>query len=186
MHRPEFEAPLPCYSHPPEEPFKMPLIDPVTMSSSIAQASKAQSCTSTPKDGSNLPQSHAQLQPTQVLPTQAAQTARHALPALQAAIFLFRFKSLVADPVSTMWSTLPVVAAIQAAYALVCLPVAGSSRPSRRPRPGEKKKDSGGPNVIVVCPSLSLKQTPLLQAVTWANAPTKTRPSSSPSSSPSP
>ncbi|OIW28535.1 hypothetical protein CONLIGDRAFT_681489 [Coniochaeta ligniaria NRRL 30616] len=119
------------------------------MSSSISKASKGRSGSSTPKDSSNVPQSQTQLHPTQTLPTPAAQTARHALPALQAALFIFCFRSLVANPVSTMWSTLPFVALIQAAYALVCLPVAGSSRPSRKPRPGEKRKDGGGSNAFV-------------------------------------
>ncbi|KAL2266254.1 hypothetical protein VTJ83DRAFT_5606 [Remersonia thermophila] len=67
------------------------------------------------------------LRPVQTKPTQLARTARHALPALQAALFLARFRALVADPVAEMSMTLPVTAALQVTYALACLPVAGSS-----------------------------------------------------------
>jgi hypothetical protein len=150
FRRPDFEVGPPPSRFNAQQPPKMPLIDPVTMSASVAKSSKGQANTVAPSDSSNAPQSQLQLQPTHTLPTQAAQSARHALPALQAAIFIFRFKSLVADPVSTMWSSLPIVVILQAAYAFVCLPVAGSSRSSRKPRPGEKKKDGGGSNVIVV------------------------------------
>jgi phosphatidylinositol glycan class F len=122
----------------------------------MEKAGKASSAASTPKDTANGSQSQSQLQPTHILSTPTAQAARHALPALQAALFIYRFKDLVADPVPTMWSTLPLVAIIQAAYALLCLPVAGSAKPSRKPRPGEKKKDGSGPNVFVVRATLTL------------------------------
>lgn len=104
------------------------------------------------------------LHPTHILPSPSAQTAKHALPALQLAIFLIRFDSLVQNPVSTLWTSLPLVIVIQAAYAYVCLPVAGSGRGARKHRPGEKKKE-GGPNVyaaILLSLLLSLSITPFL------------------------
>jgi phosphatidylinositol glycan class F len=126
----------------------MPLIDPVTMSSSITKTAKA-SPTANLKEPAD-PSESQPLHPTHLLSSPSAQTAQHALPALQLGIFLIRFESLVANPVWTLWTSLPLVALIQAAYVLTCLPVAGSGRGARKHRPGEKKKD-GGSNVYVVC-----------------------------------
>lgn len=123
----------------------MPLVDPVTMSSSSSSASAAAG-----KPPTELHPIHAHAAP-------ASQAARHAVPALLAALFLAAFPRLVADPVPTMWTALPVVTALQLVYAFVCLPMAGSTAPAtgktKKPRPGEKKKagDSSGPNLIVVC-----------------------------------
>ncbi|KAI1332634.1 GPI biosynthesis protein family Pig-F-domain-containing protein [Xylariaceae sp. FL0255] len=85
-------------------------------------------------------------------PSPIAQTLRHAHPALLLAIFAAAFRPLVADPVSTMWASLPVVLSVQAAYTIVCLPPVGSQgvKAARKPRPGEKKKvDGSGPNFVV-------------------------------------
>ncbi|GAP83105.1 putative GPI biosynthesis protein family Pig-F [Rosellinia necatrix] len=95
--------------------------------------------------------------PTQAirtLPSPGSQALRHAHPAALLALFAVRFRALVADPVSTMQSSLPAVLALQAAYTTVCLPPAGSAaaRAPRKPRPGEKKKvswDVPGPNLAV-------------------------------------
>jgi uncharacterized spore protein YtfJ len=77
-----------------------------------------------------------------------------------------RFRALVADPVSMMTTTLPLTAALQVAYAVLCLPVAGSQGGAggarkTKARPGEnvvKKRGGGGgagegagPSAIVVC-----------------------------------
>ncbi|KAK3685714.1 GPI biosynthesis protein family Pig-F-domain-containing protein [Podospora appendiculata] len=120
----------------------MPLIDPVTMSSSITKGAVAQAQAASKRKDVSL----STLQPVQVRQTAVAQTARHAFPALVAAVFLFQFSSLVADPVTAMRNSLPVVAALQIAYALLCLPVAGAPapKPARKARPGEKKKPSEG------------------------------------------
>lgn len=71
-------------------------------------------------------------------------------PLLLAGLFAWRFEALVADPVSTLQTALPVVAVIQATYATLCLPAAGSSgaKASKKPRPGEKKKTFAAPNHI--------------------------------------
>ena len=75
------------------------------------------------------------------------------IPALQLQIFAFFWRQLVANPVETMSrSLLPAVALIQIVYAVAFLPVAGSTKASRKPRPGEKRKVGGGgdPNIAVV------------------------------------
>lgn len=126
----------------------MPLIDPVTMSTPPAKGAAA----SASKDGTL-----ASLVPVQIKRTPASQTARHALPAILAGAFTLQFDALVAYPVSTMLRALPVVAALQLAYILACLPAAGSqtAKPVRKARPGEKKKGEGvGPNSPVVCEHL--------------------------------
>ncbi|KAI0393352.1 GPI biosynthesis protein family Pig-F-domain-containing protein [Xylariaceae sp. FL0594] len=93
------------------------------------------------------------------LQTPEAQALRHAHPVILLALFAARFRALVADPVPTMWSALPAVLAVQAAYTIVCLPPVGSgggsgkAKAHRKTRPGEKRKDSGGggtgPNIAV-------------------------------------
>ncbi|KAI1148216.1 GPI biosynthesis protein family Pig-F-domain-containing protein [Nemania diffusa] len=93
-------------------------------------------------------------QAVRTIPTPEAQALRHAHPALLLAFFALRFRALVADPVATMQSSLPVVLALQAAYTIVCLPAAGSqgARAARKLRPGEKRKggsETAGPNVAV-------------------------------------
>ncbi|TGJ79071.1 hypothetical protein E0Z10_g9692 [Xylaria hypoxylon] len=93
-------------------------------------------------------------QAVQTITSPEAQALRHAHPAIVLALFVFRFRALVADPVSTMQSSLPVILALQAAYTIVCLPAAGSqgAKPSRKLRPGEKKKagsEVAGPNIAV-------------------------------------
>jgi phosphatidylinositol glycan class F len=144
----------------------MPLIDPVTMSSAITKTTKAQMPANSPKESTEPSQSHP-LHPTHILPSPAAQTAKHALPALQLAIFLIRFDSLVEHPVPTLWTSLPLVILIQAAYAYVCLPVAGSGRGARKHRPGERKKEGGSNVYVAVLLSLllSLSITPFLHIV---------------------
>ncbi|ORY63033.1 GPI biosynthesis protein family Pig-F [Pseudomassariella vexata] len=118
----------------------MPLVDPVTMSPPAGNAKT--------KD-LGLP---TQAIPT--IPTPLAQGVRHVHPILLLSFFLVRFNALVSDPVSTMWTSLPVVVAIQSTYAIVCLPAAGSqtAKPAKKLRPGEKKSASSDgtvPNVAV-------------------------------------
>ncbi|KAK1543294.1 GPI biosynthesis protein family Pig-F [Colletotrichum paranaense] len=120
----------------------MPLVDPVTMSAPAS--SKAASDAGKPKD--NV------LHPVQALASPAAQVVRHLQPVLISGLFLAQFSSLVTGPVRTLQNSLPIVVAIQVVYAFVSLPAAGSQsvRPSRKPRPGEKKKvESTGPNIFI-------------------------------------
>ncbi len=76
--------------------------------------------------------------------------AGHAVPPILLATFAWRFDSLVADPVPAMGLLLIVTAAGQLAAALTSLPAAGSTKPQRKPRPGEKKRSEAGPNIAVV------------------------------------
>ncbi|KAJ6440283.1 phosphoethanolamine transferase PIGF [Purpureocillium lavendulum] len=122
----------------------MPLVDPVTMSRTLAKGSSAPS-----------PQKEAAIGPVAVLDTPVARPFALARPAALLALLAVRFGALVEDPVPTLKSALPVVVAVQAVYAVLCLPVAGSqhSKAARKPRPGEKRKagDGAGPNPISVC-----------------------------------
>jgi GPI ethanolamine phosphate transferase 2/3 subunit F len=61
-----------------------------------------------------------------VLPSPTAQLYSYVHPTLLLSLYAIRFPTLVADPVSTLLSDLPVVAALQIAYVVTCLPQAGS------------------------------------------------------------
>lgn len=65
--------------------------------------------------------------PVDILPTQVAQTYAHVHPTLLLAVYALRFRALVADPVSTLISDLPIFAALQVGYIVTCLPQAGSA-----------------------------------------------------------
>jgi phosphatidylinositol glycan class F len=127
----------------------MPLVDPVTMSSSARTTGPA----TAPKAKSRTDE------PTPTNPGLLAQQATHIVPVLQLALFAGRFGTLVADPVATMTSTLPFVAALQVAYALICLPPAGAGSaaaaklPKKTGRADRKKPaaaQGAAPNVYVV------------------------------------
>lgn len=62
-----------------------------------------------------------------ILPTPAAQTYSHIHPTLILALYSLRFSALVADPVATLLSDLPIHTVLQVAYVVTCLPQAGSS-----------------------------------------------------------
>ncbi|OTA96433.1 hypothetical protein M434DRAFT_55057, partial [Hypoxylon sp. CO27-5] len=96
-----------------------------------------------------------------IIASSQAQVVRHLHPVLLLSLFLLRFNALVADPVATMSSSIPIVVAIQAAYAITCLPAAGSqiAKPAKKLRPGEKKKagpESTGPNIATTLVALIL------------------------------
>lgn len=61
-----------------------------------------------------------------VLPSPTAQLYSYVHPTLLLSLYAIRFPTLVADPISTLLSDLPVVAALQIAYVVTCLPQAGS------------------------------------------------------------
>lgn len=112
----------------------MPLVDSLTMSAK----------------GTASP---ASLQPVAVRDTPLAKGLATGRPALLLALLAWRFDSLVAEPVCTLQTALPVVAAVQIAYVTLGLPGAGTqtAKPSKKARPGEKKRaDATGPNTIVV------------------------------------
>ena len=115
----------------------------------VANAAAAQ-------DPAKLITSETDSSPTQAIrtiPAPEAQSIRHAHLAVLLGLFAIRFRALVADPISTMQTALPVVFALQAGYTITCLPAAGA-REYKKPRPGEKKKvgaEGAGANLAVVC-----------------------------------
>ncbi|KAH6636767.1 GPI biosynthesis protein family Pig-F-domain-containing protein [Chaetomium tenue] len=156
----------------------MPLVEPITMSTTLAKgaAAQAQAQAAFSKTAPVFPATT--LRPVQIRSTPLAQTARHALPALLAVLFGARFRALVADPVSAMATALPLVAALQVTYAVLCLPAPGSTqgggggaRKAQKPRPGESIKrrsaDAGAPNAVatsLLSLVLSLLVSPFLYA----------------------
>ncbi|KAK0390520.1 hypothetical protein NLU13_0024 [Sarocladium strictum] len=134
----------------------MPLIDPVTMPSTIANrspSSKSSPSLSTAAASSSPPVTVTNLAPVALLDSPVSVAVAHSLPAVYLALLGVRFGALVRDPVSELQASLPVVAAGQLAYAVLCLPVAGSqqAKSTRKARPGEKKKNNEalGPRPVV-------------------------------------
>jgi hypothetical protein len=102
---------------------------------------------------SESPKPKASVQAIATLDTTASKAVAAVRPALLLAFLAFRFRALVKNPGSELQIGLPIVAAIQVVYAVVCLPAAGSqqAKPARKTRPGERKKqESTGPNLVVV------------------------------------
>lgn len=83
------------------------------------------------------------LQPVPILDTPLARGIAFGRPAILLGLFAAGINSLVDDPVSTLLTSLPVVAAVQIGYAVVAVPPAGpeQAQASRKARPGEKKKN---------------------------------------------
>ncbi|KAI1812930.1 GPI biosynthesis protein family Pig-F-domain-containing protein [Poronia punctata] len=107
---------------------------------------------------SPAPEKTTQQTPTQAVrtnPSPEAQALRHAHHVLLLGLLALRFRALVADPVSTMWSSLPAVFAIQAAYTIICLPAVGTTHTHHNhgKKPRKKKTTegvaSGSPNFAV-------------------------------------
>lgn len=136
----------------------MPLIDPVTMSSKMSSPSSPNKAAAAASTTSPSSPAAPNLYPIALLDTPASSAIAHARPAIYLGLLALRFGALVRDPVSELRASLPVVAAGQLAYAICCLPVAGSqdARPSRKSRPGERKKnDASGPRPVVVSLAVS-------------------------------
>ncbi|KAI9167773.1 Glycosylphosphatidylinositol anchor biosynthesis protein [Paramyrothecium foliicola] len=91
----------------------------------------------------------AVLQPVALLDTPLAGWLAALRPAVLLGLLYVGFGSLVADPEYTLQLALPIVALVQAVYAVFCLPIAGSPA-ARKQRPGEKKRsDASAPNPAV-------------------------------------
>jgi len=127
----------------------MPLIDPVTMSSS--SLAKAKKPAAAEKDTAATP-----LDPVQPYATPASTAVRHAHTALLAGSLILSFGRLVEDPSAMLTTHLFVVVLAQLAYATLCLPPGGSPAPTRKARPGEKKKTEKGGSIEVLTQSLSM------------------------------
>jgi phosphatidylinositol glycan class F len=116
----------------------MPLIDPVTMSTPDQPAVKSQ--------------------PIELLPTDLARIFTNVHPVLLLSAYYLRFPALVADPITTLLQSLPILAVLQIAYAAFCLPPTGSgtsSKPIKKAKPGAKKFDTSPSKAIVSSPYLS-------------------------------
>ncbi|KAK4191590.1 putative mitochondrial carrier protein [Podospora australis] len=149
----------------------MPLVDPVTMSSAISKKGNAAGSASkspvSPSTATATAPATYSLAPVQTKQTPLAQSIRYAHPLLLGGILAARFPALisaVATPVSAMaTSILPLTAALQIVYAVICLPGpggnSGSSSKKSKPRPGEKKKNESGGNNAVITALLSMLLT---------------------------
>ena len=103
----------------------MPLIDPVKMSGAGAPSSNP---------------SKPSL-PIELLPTDLARIFTHVHPVALLSAFYLRFPALVAEPVPTLLNSLLPLAVIQIAYAVICLPAAGSSsKPVKKGKLNAAKK----------------------------------------------
>lgn len=60
-------------------------------------------------------------------------------PALLSGLIVFNFPSLVRDPINTLLAQAPLVALLQAAYCIICLPSTGQTAPAGA-KAGPKKK----------------------------------------------
>ena len=138
----------------------MPLVDAVTMpspSDASAAAKPRPPRPSSPGKATGAALTAPELRPIAVNDTAASRALRYSQPAAVAAVFAYAFPALVADPVAALGLLLPVTAAAQLAWAVVCLPPAGAAAArakAARARPGEKKRArdaaAAGPNVAVV------------------------------------
>ncbi|EED19770.1 GPI-anchor biosynthesis protein (Pig-F), putative [Talaromyces stipitatus ATCC 10500] len=87
---------------------------------------------SSPSTSSKAPPLQQTSSPTEkahaidILPTPVAQAYSHIHPTILLGLYSLRFSSLVSDPVSTLWSDLPLYTIMQAVYVVTCLPQAGS------------------------------------------------------------
>ncbi|KAA6408700.1 MAG: GPI-anchor biosynthesis (Pig-F) [Lasallia pustulata] len=76
--------------------------------------------------------------PISLLPTPLAQTYTHIHPILLLLLSYLLFPRLVASPISTLATTLPLLALLQSAYAIICLPVASKSAATQKPPATQK------------------------------------------------
>ncbi|KAG5987112.1 hypothetical protein E4U43_005230, partial [Claviceps pusilla] len=77
--------------------------------------------------------------PVPLLDTPLSNSIALLRPVVLLALLATRFNDLVSNPVSALQYALPVVAAVQTAYVLICLPVAGFQT-SKKVRPGDYRK----------------------------------------------
>lgn len=99
--------------------------------------------------------------PIEPLKNDAAQIYTHVHPVVVLSLYVFSFKSIVADPVPALLNILAPLAVLQIAYVAICLPPTGETPKVKKTKPGEKKKqasgklESGVNGTIVVCKSIS-------------------------------
>ncbi|GAO19465.1 uncharacterized protein UV8b_00125 [Ustilaginoidea virens] len=132
------------------------------MSSTIAKEHSAQASDAKSRPG---------IQPVAILDSPLSKPVALVRPAVLLGLLALGFNDLVAEPVSTLRNALPVVALAQAAYAVVCLPIAGSSHTTtcKKLRPGEKRKvDANSANAIstaILALLLASLSTPIIHVL---------------------
>ncbi|KAG6192484.1 hypothetical protein E4U48_005546 [Claviceps purpurea] len=110
------------------------------MSSTIIKEPPAQQ---TPETTKKPPHTKSTMTPVPLLDTPLSKSFALLRPILLLALLVTRFSDLVRDPVSALQYALPLVAALQTAYVLICLPVAGFQT-CKKVRPGENRKRAVG------------------------------------------
>jgi hypothetical protein len=119
----------------------MPLIEPVTMSSTTSKSPVKISL------------------PVDLLPTDLARIFTHAHPVLLLSAYYLRFPALVTNPTATLLHSLLPLALVQISYAIICLPATGaSSKPAKKSKPGVKKtNEASAAKPLVRIRNLSIK-----------------------------
>ncbi|KAL5355266.1 GPI biosynthesis protein Pig-F [Aspergillus floccosus] len=82
--------------------------------------------------------------PTAIQPSQLAQTYATIHPLLLLTLLATRFNALVADPVAELTNDLPLLAVLQVAYMIICLPPAGDDHHHNN-QPEEKEREPKKP-----------------------------------------
>jgi phosphatidylinositol glycan class F len=82
--------------------------------------------------------------PIEPLKNDTARLYTHIHPILVLSLYALKFPALVADPTSTLLSTLAPLAVLQIAFVAVCLPPTGGTPAIRKQKPGEKKGRAPG------------------------------------------
>ncbi|KAH6609564.1 cytochrome P450 [Trichoderma cornu-damae] len=125
------------------------LFHPVTMSSALARGSSAQATDSTAK---------TTVAPVPTFDSAVSKGVSLGRVAVLLGLLTARFNDLVAEPALALQSSLPIVAAVQVVYAVLCLPAAGSqqAKAAKKPRPGEKKRPEAAGTSSVVTALLAL------------------------------
>jgi len=98
--------------------------------------------------------------PIEILPTDTARLYTYIHPFLVLGVYYLRFSALVADPVSTLLTSLIPLSVLQISYAVTCLPAAKraakqstpvkSAKQGQRKKPGASKAENGLSNKLVV------------------------------------
>lgn len=100
-----------------------------------------------PTSGAKADAKSSQLQAVSLLESPLAKVVALGRPAMFLGALSGGMRFLVKDPSWTLWISLPLLAAVQIAYAVIALPPTSSSA-AKKLRPGEKKKknaDGTGP-----------------------------------------
>ncbi|KAF2264743.1 glycosylphosphatidylinositol anchor biosynthesis protein 11 [Lojkania enalia] len=89
--------------------------------------------------------SKSQATPIDLLNYDTAKLYTHVHPILLLSLYFYSFRSIVADPISTLSRTLLPLGVLQIAYVAICLPPTGSKDVVvEKRKPGEKKKAAPG------------------------------------------